>query len=63
MAQLNNFLHRRQMQTTHPHTSLLFYRRPIVVCAAIDIWQSTSSIEGVADNSETHKACVMTSLE
>ena len=63
MAQLNNCLHRRQMQTTHPHTSLIFYRRPRGVCAAIDIWQSTSSIEGEVDNSETHKTCVMTSLE
>ena len=64
MTQLNNCLHRRQMQTTHPHTSLiLFYRRPRGVCAAIDIDQSTSSIEGVVDNSDTHKTCVVTSLE
>jgi hypothetical protein len=48
---------------THPHTSLILYRRSRGACAATDMWQSTSFIEGVVDNSDTHKTSVVTSLD
>ena len=62
----NNCLHRRHRTctpTTHPHTSLILYWRSRGACAAIVIWQSTSVIEGVVDNNDTHKTSVMMRLD
>eukprot|EP00984_Skeletonema_dohrnii_P009072 scaffold3421_cov69-Skeletonema_dohrnii-CCMP3373.AAC.1 len=52
-----------RMHTKHPHTSLILYRRSRGACAAIDMWQSTSFIEGVVDNSDTHQTSVVASLD
>eukprot|EP00984_Skeletonema_dohrnii_P032497 scaffold26769_cov94-Skeletonema_dohrnii-CCMP3373.AAC.1 len=48
-----------RMHTKHPHTSLSSRG----VCAAKVMWQSTSFIEGVVYNSDTHKTSVVTRLD